>query len=88
MFGNEINLNNLGHANSDDRDQQARKKEFSRHRNIGSIKNRFPGVRQKCVSGHRESAHHFSRSLSKILIYTVLCYMVLVVTFVLDMTLR
>ena len=88
MFGIQINLNNLGHADSDNWDQQARKKEFSRHRNFRSIKNRFPGVRKKRISLHKKSAHHFFRSLSRILIYTVLCYMVLVVTFVLDMTLR
>ena len=44
MFGIQVNLNNLGHANSVNWDQQARKKEFSRHRNFRSIKNRFPGV--------------------------------------------
>ena len=53
-----------------------------------ALKIAFQVSSQECVSGHKRSAHHFSRSLSKILIYTVLCYMVLVVTFVLDMTLR
>ena len=53
-----------------------------------ALKIAFQVSETKRISVHKKSAHHFSRSLSKILIYTVLCYMVLVVTFVLDMTLR